>query len=150
MASFFWIYILCSVLHCSWEAIPTSEFSHDLANWLTKIMMLPVLSLDIRGPSVLCLSLYTSTTFIGKIPRLGLQVRRGWKPHGAEVPLIATLAKPALIEASSLTTYTWTKCPQKPRECQMRCANPHPPDPWDIIINVCLSHWDLMWFIGQQ
>lgn len=21
----------------------------------------------------------------------------------------------------------------------MRCANPHPPDPWDIIINVCFK-----------
>lgn len=53
---------------CSWEAISPVNSVMTWLNWLTKIMMLPVLSLDIRGPSVLCLSLYTSTTFIERYP----------------------------------------------------------------------------------
>lgn len=67
--------------YCAWEAIPTSEFSHELANWVTKIMMLPLLSLDIRGPSVFCLSLYTSTTFIGKMPRLVFRSEEEGESH---------------------------------------------------------------------
>ena len=68
-------------------------------------MLLPVLSLDIRGPSVLCLSLYTSTTFIGKMLRLVFRLEEDESHMEQKCPLIATLDKPALSEASSLTTY---------------------------------------------
>ena len=135
--------------YCAWEAIPTSEFSHELANWVTKIMMLPLLSLDIRGPSVFCLSLYTLPLSLERCP--------GWS-SGQKKKVKATWSRStpdsysdqASLEWSLQTTYAWAKCLQKPEGAQMRCANPHPPDSWDIIINVCLSHWNLMWFVSQQ
>lgn len=104
--------LLFSVFCCAWEAIPISEFNHELANWVTIVMMFSFLGLGIMRPSVFFLHFYASTIFTGKMSRL---VFRSEIEDGAELPKQATLAKPALSEASSLTADAWPRCPTEAR-----------------------------------
>ena len=137
--------------YCAWEAIPISGFSHELANWVTIVMMFSVLSLDIMRPSVFFLPFYASTIFTGKMSRLVFRSEKEDERHMEQnYPSKLLWPSQPWVKPRAWLQMHEPDAPQKPEGAQMISTNPRPPDSWDVIINVCLSHWDLSWFVSQQ